>query len=181
MERYEITLSKIREMIGGGQLRPGGRMPPERDLATSLGVGRRALRRALEVLEREGQVTRRQGRGTFLTAPETGAEGPFNGVLQHTNPFEVMEVRLTVEPMIARLASLRLALDDTDLVVSDGFLGLFSTRIHVRCAGASSVAPASGVPCSASDSSVWQPSAGGYSSACANLRVTIDGSRFLLT
>lgn len=107
MERYEITLSKIREMIGAGQLRPGGRMPPERDLASTLGVGRRALRRALEVLEREGQVTRRQGRGTFLTAPETGAEGPFNGVLQHTNPFEVMEVRLTVEPMIARLASLR--------------------------------------------------------------------------
>lgn len=44
-----------------------------------------------------------------------------------------------------RLASLRLGLDDTDVVVSDGFLGLFSTRIHVRCAGASNPAPATGV------------------------------------
>src|SRR5689334_1183122 len=33
----------------------------------------------------------------------------------------------------ARLASLRLGLDDADVVVRDGFLGLFDTRIHVRC------------------------------------------------
>lgn len=44
----------------------------------------------------------------------------------------------------ARLASLRLDLDDTDVVVEDGFLGLFSTRIHVRCGNGSNPAPAAG-------------------------------------
>ncbi len=44
----------------------------------------------------------------------------------------------------ARLAALRIALDDTDVVVEDGFLGLFSTRVQVRCGNAASAAPASG-------------------------------------
>lgn len=44
----------------------------------------------------------------------------------------------------ARLASLRLELDDVDVVVRDGFLGLFDTRVNVRCASGASVAPAAG-------------------------------------
>ncbi len=107
MERYALTLSKIRKMISAGELGRGGRLPPERELAQALGVGRRSLRRALDVLEGEGQVSRRQGRGTFVTSSEIGEGGPLNGVLEHTNPLEVMEVRLAVEPTIARLASLR--------------------------------------------------------------------------
>ena len=41
-------------------------MPPERVLAEELGVGRRSLRRALDVLEQEGRISRHQGRGTFV-------------------------------------------------------------------------------------------------------------------
>lgn len=107
MERYEFTLSKIRKMISAGDVGDRGRLPPERELAHALGVGRRSLRRALDVLEKEGQVSRRQGRGTFVTAADIGVTGPLDGVLDHTNPLEVMEVRLSVEPTIARLASLR--------------------------------------------------------------------------
>jgi len=107
MERYEQTLSDLRQMIGAGSIAGDGRLPPERDLARALGVGRRVLRRALDVLEREGEVSRRQGRGTFVTARGNGMDGPLSGIFQHTNPLEVMEVRLTVEPTIARLASLR--------------------------------------------------------------------------
>lgn len=107
MERYALTLSKIRKMISAGELGSGGRLPPERELAQALGVGRRSLRRALDVLEGEGQLSRRQGRGTFVTSSDIGEAGPLNGVFEHTNPLEVMEVRLSVEPTIARLASLR--------------------------------------------------------------------------
>lgn len=107
MERYEQTLSDIRQMIRAGGAGGSGRLPPERDLARALGVGRRVLRGALDVLEREGEVSRRQGRGTFVTAHGNGVDGPLSGIFQHTNPLEVMEVRLTVEPTIARLASLR--------------------------------------------------------------------------
>lgn len=107
MERYEQTLSDLRQMINTGGINGDGRLPPERDLARILGVGRRVLRGALGVLEREGEVSRKQGRGTFVTAHGNGVDGPLSGIFQHTNPLEVMEVRLTVEPTIARLASLR--------------------------------------------------------------------------
>jgi len=106
-ERYERTLSDLRQMISAGGIAADGRLPPERELAHALGVGRRVLRRALDVLESEGEVSRRQGRGTFVTARSNGVDGPLNGIFRHTNPLEVMEVRLTVEPTIARLASLR--------------------------------------------------------------------------
>lgn len=107
MERHEQTLTDLRQMISTGGVNGDGRLPPERDLARILGVGRRVLRGALGVLEREGEVSRRQGRGTFVTAHGNGVGGPLSGIFQHTNPFEVMEVRLTVEPTIARLASMR--------------------------------------------------------------------------
>jgi hypothetical protein len=44
----------------------------------------------------------------------------------------------------AQLTALRIALDDVDVVVSDGFLGLFTTRAAVRCAAAANVLPAAG-------------------------------------
>lgn len=44
----------------------------------------------------------------------------------------------------AQLTALRIALDDIDVVVHDGFLGLFSTRAAVRCAAASNTVPAAG-------------------------------------
>jgi DNA-binding FadR family transcriptional regulator len=128
LQHADQTLSKLRQMIASGSLGAGGRIPPERTLANEMGVGRRSLRRALEILEQEGQITRHQGRGTFVqgkSAPVVAAptamrarEGeisiaaaiaaiPFDRILEFTNPLEVIEVRLAVEPVIARLAALR--------------------------------------------------------------------------
>jgi len=108
MERTEHTLSRLRQLISDDGLAADGRFPPERVLASELGVGRRSLRRALDVLEKEGRISRRQGRGTFLQAPMPGGEAiPFDRILEHTNPVEVIEVRLSTEPAMARLAALR--------------------------------------------------------------------------
>src|SRR4051794_7583561 len=116
MERADHTLSRLRRLIERGGLdADGGRVPPERVLASELGVGRRSLRRALDVLEQEGRISRQQGRGTFLTAGSSGAvpqwrpgailaaaleeapAGPLlESILDHTNPVEVIEVRLAV-------------------------------------------------------------------------------------
>ncbi|HZJ48058.1 MAG TPA: GntR family transcriptional regulator [Acidimicrobiia bacterium] len=46
-----------------------GRIPPETDLATDLGVSRTTVRDALSRLEHEGSIYRRQGAGTFVNAP----------------------------------------------------------------------------------------------------------------
>lgn len=107
MERYEATLTTLRELIAGGDLSQSGRLPPERVLAGDLGVGRRTLRKALSALENEGHIKRRQGRGTFVN-PRNGADERYlEQIFEHTNPIEVMEVRLAIEPVMARLASLR--------------------------------------------------------------------------
>lgn len=114
MERYEQTLSKLREFLGSGDLPDGDRLPPERALADALRVGRRSLRRALSVLEQEGQITRHQGRGTFVRSLSPVPAHGIDRILEHTNPLEVMEVRLSVEPAMARLAALRASRCDID-------------------------------------------------------------------
>ena len=45
------------------------RLPPERELMDNLGMTRTTLRRALEVLEREGAIWRHVGKGTFVAKP----------------------------------------------------------------------------------------------------------------
>ncbi len=125
MDQNEQALNKVREFIERQNVTLDGRIPPERTLASELGVGRRSVRRALDVLEQEGRIHRHQGRGTFvdirsatagsLAAPATAAAGSsrpalstaLDSVLDYTNPLEVIEVRLATEPVMARLAALR--------------------------------------------------------------------------
>jgi DNA-binding FadR family transcriptional regulator len=114
MERYEDTLVRLRQLLTDGALRNGERLPPERILANELQVGRRSLRRALGVLEEEGQISRQQGRGTFVNPAIKLPALQIDRILEHTNPLEVIEVRLSIEPVMARLAALRASRCDID-------------------------------------------------------------------
>ena len=107
MERYETTLTTLRDLISNGDVSQSGRLPAERALAGDLGVGRRTLRKALSALENEGRIVRRQGQGTFVLSRRPARDTRLEHVFEHTNPIEVMEVRLAIEPVMARLASLR--------------------------------------------------------------------------
>jgi DNA-binding FadR family transcriptional regulator len=101
------VLVRLRMLIGAEATKPDAALPTERELAARFGVSRRALRRALSVLETEGRIWRRQGKGTFIgpaaASPATGVSRLSN----RTNFFEVMEVRLQIEPALAQLAALR--------------------------------------------------------------------------
>jgi DNA-binding FadR family transcriptional regulator len=112
MERYEETLTKLRELLSVSAT-GGERLPPERILASELRVGRRSLRRALSVLEDEGQISRQQGRGTFANGIGMPTHR-IDRILEHTNPLEVIEVRLSIEPVMARLAAVRASRCDID-------------------------------------------------------------------
>ena len=69
-----------------------------------LGVGRREVRRALDVLEEEGRIWRKQGKGTFIGPAAPVEPLALQGLVQQTNLLEVMEARLQLEPGLARLA-----------------------------------------------------------------------------
>ena len=70
-----------------------------------LGVGRREVRRALDVLEEEGRIWRKQGKGTFIGPAAPVEPLALQGLVQQTNLLEVMEARLQLEPGLARLCT----------------------------------------------------------------------------
>ncbi|WP_233519964.1 FadR/GntR family transcriptional regulator [Prauserella sp. PE36] len=62
---------QILEVIADERLRPGDRLPPERELAALLGVSRPSLREALRSLKAQGHVEVRHGAGVFVADPAT--------------------------------------------------------------------------------------------------------------
>jgi GntR family transcriptional regulator len=62
----DATETALRERLAPGRARPGDRLPPEKELAESLAVSRGTLRLALERLESNGEIVRRQGSGTYV-------------------------------------------------------------------------------------------------------------------
>ena len=111
-DNSSLVRARLMELIRSGSLGPGGRLPTERELCVQLQVGRRAVRLALEALEAEGLIWRRQGKGTFA-----GQQPDPTGVLAaalvgETTPMQVMEARLCIEPMLASLSARRALPDD---------------------------------------------------------------------
>ena len=63
---YQIA-EYLEDMVRRGTLRPDDRVPPEEDLASTFGVSRTTIRRAMEHLSGKGLIVRKQGKGTFWT------------------------------------------------------------------------------------------------------------------
>ena len=101
----------LRAWLSTGSHRQGDRLPPELELAAMLGVSRGTLRTALDRLEDSGEITRRQGSGTYVgkavrpTAFHEGLEvlRPYSelaarrGVALSVRDLEVVERRLGAE------------------------------------------------------------------------------------
>ncbi len=66
---YELVGDRIRNLIIEGAYAPGDRLPPERELMETFGVGRPAVREALLTLEREGFLQLRSGSPAIVTRP----------------------------------------------------------------------------------------------------------------
>lgn len=103
----ERVLDDLRRRLDDGTYRRGDRLPPERDLARAFAVSRTVLRRALAVLEAEGRIWRGVGQGTFAGGPVIEDPARVPDIRGLTSPAEVMEVRLALEPELARLAAHR--------------------------------------------------------------------------
>ena len=99
------ALTTLRQLITSSALGAGGQLPTERALAERLGIGRRALRAALEVLEEEGLLWRRQGKGTFIGQPPDPHGQIAADIVRAVDAATIMEARLCVEPALAALAA----------------------------------------------------------------------------
>jgi DNA-binding transcriptional regulator YhcF (GntR family) len=63
----DAVAASLERRILEGSLKPGDRLPPERELAVELGVSRPSLREAIQKLSSKGMVQSRQGGGTYVT------------------------------------------------------------------------------------------------------------------
>ena len=63
---YEEIVEQIRLLMAGGELKPGDKLLPERELADRLQVSRASVREAIRALEMMGFVEIRPGDGTFV-------------------------------------------------------------------------------------------------------------------
>jgi DNA-binding FadR family transcriptional regulator len=113
----EIIVEQIRLLMRQGQLKPGDRLPPERDLCERFGVSRVTVREALRMLESSGLVEIRVGArgGAFVTAPTSNRVG--EGLtdllsLSVISAADVTEVRLILEVGIVPLVCERATEED---------------------------------------------------------------------
>ena len=100
----------LQALILRGGLKPGDRLPSQRDLAEQLGVSRPSLREAISVLAAMGLVSVRVGSGVYV-APRS-ARAPLWRFADRCSPRDVYEARLGLEGYAARLAAERASAAD---------------------------------------------------------------------
>ncbi|MCI3204565.1 MULTISPECIES: FadR/GntR family transcriptional regulator [Pandoraea] len=111
----EQVAQRLLTMIRTGLLKPGQQLPPERDLATMLGVGRPAVREAIRGLALLGLLRIRQGEGTFVGSLEMRELlEPLEMIIElNAGTLEALfDARLVIEPGVAALAATHIADED---------------------------------------------------------------------
>jgi GntR family transcriptional regulator, transcriptional repressor for pyruvate dehydrogenase complex len=110
------AILRIKEMIVAGQLRPGDRLPPEKELSEELGLSRNSLREAVKALELIRVLDVRRGDGTYVTSLSPSllldAMSFIVDVHQDASVLELLEVRRILEPAAAALAAPRVRPED---------------------------------------------------------------------
>src|SRR3972149_6342148 len=67
---YQRLRDFLVEKIEAGEWRPDHQLPGERQLTAEFGVSRATVRQAMQLLENQGLIQRRQGRGTYVARPK---------------------------------------------------------------------------------------------------------------
>ena len=107
---YKKVVAQIQEMIMHGELKKGDRLPPERQLAEMLGVGRPALKQAISALEVLGIIRSRQGDGNYITADTVEVINPLamQFYLKNGKMDDILEFRYIMEVQMASLAAAKI-------------------------------------------------------------------------
>jgi GntR family transcriptional regulator, transcriptional repressor for pyruvate dehydrogenase complex len=146
----EAIVDQIRGLIRSERLRPGDRLPSERDLGERMRVSRVTVREALRVLEASGLIEIRVGArgGAFVTSPSSSKIGTGLADLISLSPLtaaEVTEARQVFElgiiPMVVEratdddIAELRDMVAQHQVALKNGRYAMsMSAAFHVRVA-----------------------------------------------
>ncbi len=132
---FDLVCESVREKLIQGELKPGDKLPAERDLAVQLGVSRNVVREALRGLEIAGIVALRKGAkgGAFIQQGEAGRMAhALNDLitLNTISPQDLCDARIMIlEMVIDRVCAngaqpdtskLEAVLDETRAAVADG-------------------------------------------------------------
>jgi GntR family transcriptional repressor for pyruvate dehydrogenase complex len=108
---YHEIVEQIKGLITEGRIKPGDRLPPERDLAELFKASRNSVRDAIRVLEQMGLTESRQGDGTYVrtvSADELTEPLALCLLQSRTQMRELWEVRRVLEPALAESAAARI-------------------------------------------------------------------------
>ena len=114
---FEDIAAQIRDLVASGKLKPGDRLPAERDLSAKFNVSRNTLREALRALELSGMIELRKGAsgGAFVLPGNSGVV--VNGLrdLYHLGaitPNHLTEARIWLSAIVVRVACERMTEED---------------------------------------------------------------------
>lgn len=123
------VIAHVRSLIERGALRPGDRLPPERDLASQIGVSRPTVSAAIRALAAMGVVQSRQGSGTYIpVGPPALLTDPlrFQTALHGISRDEVYKARQILEIGVAALATEHASGEDL-ATMADEMASMFAT------------------------------------------------------
>ena len=115
----DVVAREIEQRVLEGRLKPGDRLPSERELSVQLGVSRASLREAIQKLAARGLLDSRQGGGTFVTDRLDSSFGnPWEDILrEHPGVHEdMLEFRHMLEARAAECAATRATASDRERV-----------------------------------------------------------------
>jgi GntR family transcriptional repressor for pyruvate dehydrogenase complex len=104
------VVDHVRALIASGEVHPGDRLPPERELARKLKISRSSLRAGIGFLSAMGVLKSRHGAGTFVSSGPPALDSSsltVLGALHGFLPWQMFEARLVLEANVAALAAER--------------------------------------------------------------------------
>ena len=116
---YESVIEQIMELIKNNELKPGDKLPPERELAEKLSISRGSLREAFRVLESRGFIKSKPGGGRYIREIRKNVHNDTENIilsLEKSSILELLEAREMFEVKIAKIAAQKATPEDIELI-----------------------------------------------------------------
>ncbi len=116
---YESVIEQIMNLIKNNKLKPGDKLPPERELAEKLSISRGSLREAFRVLESRGLIKSKPGGGRYIREIRKNGHNSTENIissLEKSSILELLEAREMFEVKIAKIAAQKATPEDIELI-----------------------------------------------------------------